>query len=281
MSRPWKRFYANRGALVGAVLVVLVFSLALLAPVFAPHDPLQPFYETGLTAQGAPVPPGGEFLLGTDRLARDVWSRLLYGARISLLIGVVGNVVVLAIGLVLGLVAGYFGGLVDAFVMRLTDFVLSFPFMLLVITLVTVLDRPGLGNVILVLALVGWTTMARVIRGKVMALAQLPFVEAAVSQGMSHFYILRKLIFPNVLGPLIVLSTVGVAGVILTESVLSYLGLSVPLPSPTWGGMISEGQPYFRTAPWLMFAPGVAILMTVLGFNLLGDGLRDALDPRG
>lgn len=280
-SRASKRFLRNRGAVVGACLAVVVVLAALFAPLLAPHDPLRSYYETGLTALGAPVAPSGAFPLGTDRLGRDVLSRLLYGARISLAVGLLGNAVTLLLGLVIGLVSGYFGGRVDAFFMRLADLILSFPFLLLVITLVSILDNQGLMNVVVVLAIVGWTTMARVIRGKVLGLAGLPFVEAARAQGMTHAYILWRHILPNVMGPVIVLATVGIAGVILTESALSFLGLSVPLPHPTWGGMISEGQPYFRTAPWLMFAPGLGILLTVLGFNLLGDGLRDALDPRG
>lgn len=280
-SRAMKRFLRNRGAVAGAILATAVVLLSLLAPWLAPHDPLYGYYDIGLTNMGAPLPPSDTFLLGTDRLGRDVLSRLLYGSRISLAVGVLGNGVTLSLGLVVGLVTGYFGGWIDTLLMRLTDLILSFPFLLLVITLVSILDNQGIWNVVIVLAIVGWTTMARVIRGKVLSVRNLDFIEAARAQGMSTPYILRKLVLPNVMGPVIVLASVGIASVILTESALSYLGLSVPLPNPTWGGMISEGQPYFRTAPWLMFAPGGAILATVLGFNLLGDGLRDAFDPRG
>ncbi len=279
-ERPgWDRFRRNRSALVGAALVAWVVAAAVAAPLLAPHDPLE-IFDHGLTEIGAPLPPGKAFWLGSDRLGRDLLSRLLYGARISLLVGVLANFVALGIGLFIGLWAGYFGGRTDTVLMRFANLMLAFPYLLLVIAIVSLLDRRGLGILFVVLGLVGWTTMARVIRSKVLALRELDFVQAARALGVGHAQIIVRHILPNVVGPLVVLATMGIAVMILFESALSYLGLGVPAPVPTWGSMIAEGQPYFRTAPWLVIAPGAAILVTVLGFNLLGEGLRDALDPK-
>lgn len=196
------------------------------------------------------------------------------------MVGAVATTISLGIGVMLGLVSGYFRGWWDTLIMRLTDVVLSFPFLLLCIALVGIREERGISNVFLVLGLLGWTTMARVVRGKVLAEREKEYVEAARALGYGHGRVVLRHVLPNVIGPVVVLATLGVAASILAESVLSYLGLGVPPPTPSWGAMISEGQPWFRLAPQLIFLPGGFILLTVLGFNLLGEALRDVLDPR-
>lgn len=277
------RFARNRAAVVGAALVLVVLAAALAAPWLDGHTPFGKNSDTGLTALGAPVGPSGEFPMGTDMLGRCVASRLLHGARVSLQVALAATLISVLIGVAIGLVAGYAGGLTDTALMRLVDLVLSFPFLLLVIALAAALrgsGAEGLTAVYIVLGIVGWTTMARVIRGKVLTLREMEFVQGARAIGARPGRILLRHILPNVMGPIVVLATISVAQMILAESTLSYLGLGAPPPTPTWGRMLSEGQPYLRGAPWLVFAPGAAVLVTVLGFNLLGEGLRDALDPK-
>ncbi|MCB9780063.1 MAG: ABC transporter permease [Alphaproteobacteria bacterium] len=274
-----QRLSSHPNVRIGGVLVASVALVALLGPFLAPWDPAVQDIATGLDASGAPVGPGAAHLLGTDALGRDVLSRLLVGARISLLVGFAATGISMGIGLVIGLVSGYFRGIIDTVAMRSVDVLMSFPFLLLCIALVAVRE-PGLDNVLLVLGLLGWTTMARVVRGKVLAEREQEYVQAARALGLGHGRILFRHILPNVVGPVMVLSTLGVASTILAESVLSYLGLGVPPPTPSWGAMISEGQAWYRLAPGLVAAPGLCILVTVLGFNLLGEGLRDVLDPR-
>jgi len=259
--------------MVGGLILI-----ALLAGVLSPHDPTAQFPE-GLTADGMPVPPGHTFLLGTDSLGRDILSRLLFGARISLLIGIVGTLIALMMGGVLGLIAGYFGGIWDTAIMRATDIMMCFPSLLLAIALVSVL-RPGLLNIFLVIGLVYWTGNARVIRGEVLALREKEFVTAARAIGASEMRILLYHILPNLMPTLIILGSLGVANTVLLDAGLSFLGIGVPPPIPSWGAMIAEGQNFYRTAPWMMLYPGLTVLFTVTGFNLLGDGLRDWLDPR-
>lgn len=265
---------------IGAALVLLILLLALLGPALAPYDPSFQDMVQGLDADGAPIGSTSAHWLGSDALGRDVLSRLLHGARISLIVGVSATLIAMVIGVTIGLLAGYFRGIVDAAAMRTVDVVMSFPFLLLCIALVGVRQERGISNVLLVLGLLGWTTMARVVRGKVLAEREKEYVEAARALGMGHARIMFRHVLPNVVGPVMVLATLGVAGSVLAESVLSYLGLGVPPPTPSWGSMISEGQPWYRLAPSLIFLPGGMILLTVLGFNLLGEGLRDVLDPR-
>jgi len=264
---------------VGGVLVALVLLVAVFGPFLAPMDPAAQDIAAGLSANGAPIGPSAAHLLGTDPLGRDILSRLLVGARISMLVGVLATTIALSIGLVVGLVAGYFRGIVDTIAMRAVDVLMSFPFLLLCIALVAVRE-PGIDNVLMVLGLLGWTTMARVVRGKVLSEREKEYVQAARALGLGHTRIIFRHILPNVVGPVMVLATLGVAATILAESVLSYLGLGVPPPTPSWGSMISEGQAWYRLAPRLIFVPGICILITVLGFNLLGEGLRDVLDPK-
>jgi ABC-type dipeptide/oligopeptide/nickel transport system permease subunit len=274
------RLLAHPGVRLGGVLVVAVVTFAVLGPMLAPADPSAQDILNGLGPLGEPVGPGPAHWLGTDTLGRDLLSRALYGARVSLAVGVVSTAISLGLGVAIGLVSGYFRGWVDTVLMRAADVVLSFPFLLLCIALVGIREERGISNVFLVLGLLGWTTMARVVRGKVLAVREMEFVEAARALGLGHTRILLRHVLPNVVGPVIVLATLGVAGSILAESVLSYLGLGVPPPTPSWGAMIAEGQSWYRLAPRLIWVPGGLVLVTVLGFNLLGEGLRDVLDPR-
>lgn len=277
-----RRAVARRhpGLWVGGALVLFVVILAIVGPWVAPWDPAFQDIEQGLDELGAPLGPTARHPLGTDSLGRDVLSRMLVGARVSLTVGAVATSIALGIGVLLGLVSGYFRSWSDTLIMRMTDVVMSFPFLLLCIALVGIREERGISNVFLVLGLLGWTTMARVVRGKVLAEREKEYVEAARALGYSHARILFRHVLPNVIGPVVVLATLGVAASILAESVLSYLGLGVPPPTPSWGAMISEGQPWYRLAPQLVFLPGGLILLTVLGFNLLGEALRDVLDPR-
>ena len=283
-SGPWRRFRKNRGALVGAGLVAIVVFFAVAAPLLVSHDPVAQDFDNGLTALGAPVAPGGIYPLGTDELGRDVWSRLVHGASVSLQVGLAATFIAMTVGLGIALCAGYFGGLTDDLLMRLVDLVLAFPFLLLAILLAALLRDSELGQgtatVFITLGAVSWTTMARVIRGKVLSLRERQFVHCARAAGASPSRIMWRHIMPNLTGTIAVLATIAMAQMILAESVLSYLGLGPPPPAPTWGRMLFEGQAYYRTAPWLIVAPGLAIMITVVGFNLLGEGLRDALDPK-
>jgi peptide/nickel transport system permease protein len=279
----WRRFVANRGAIVGAVMVLAILALAILGPWIA-GDPLRPDIDHGLTRLGAPLPPRAGAWLGSDQVGRDVWARIAGGASLSLEVATMATAIALALGLAVGLVAGYAGGLVDKVLMRGVDLVLAFPFLLLALLLAALLREAELASanapVFITLGVVSWTTMARVIRAKVLTLREQEFVQAARAVGARPLRILVRHILANVTGVVIVLVTLTFAQMILAESVLSYVGLGPPPPAPTWGRMLAEGQAYYRTAPWLIVAPGVAILVAVVGFNLLGEGLRDALDPR-
>jgi peptide/nickel transport system permease protein len=264
-------------ALCSVIFVVLLTVVALFAPLIAPYDPLRQF-SNGLSYVGAPVAPNGHFLLGTDASGRDVLSRLIYGARVSLLVGVVATGLASLIGVIVGTVAGYVGGVTESILMRLTDMVLSFPILLFCVALIAV-TGPSTRNVVLVIAFAYWTYLARVVRGQVLSLKEREFVNAARTLGVGHIKIIRKHIIPHLMPTIIVYGTLGVATSILIEASLSFLGIGVPLPQASWGEMISEGQQYFQSAPWLLVAPGVALILTVLAFNLAGDWLTDLLDP--
>jgi peptide/nickel transport system permease protein len=249
---------------MGAVLV----AAALLGPALAPYDPA-----AAVAPQLAePMPPGAPFYLGTDDLGRDVLSRLLHGARISLLVGVVAMVVTMAIGTAVGLSAGYFGGLVDLVLMRFTDVMLAFPGLLLAVALVAVL-RPSVWTIFVVIGLVSWTGVARVIRSEVLSLRERDFVLAARAMGGSHVRILVRHVLPNALPTIVVIAALSTSGTILLDAGLSFLGIGVPPPTPTWGRMIQEATSYYRVAPWLMLFPGAAVLFAVLGFNFIAYGL--------
>jgi peptide/nickel transport system permease protein len=264
-------------ALIAVLLVVALAVVAIFVPLIAPYDPLHA-YSNGLSANGAPVPPGSTFLLGTDPNGRDVLSRLIFGARVSLLVGVVATGLASVIGVLVGGIAGYAGGITEAILMRITDVVLSFPILLFCIALIAI-TGPSIRNVMLVIAFGYWTYLARIVRGLVLSLKEREFVTAARTLGIGHAAILRRHILPHLVPAIIVYSTLGVATSILIEASLSYLGIGVPLPQASWGQMISQGQEYFQSAPWLLIAPGVALILTVLAFNLAGDWLTDLLDP--
>ena len=331
------RFLRHRGARVGLVLVGLIVVFAVVAPLFAGQDPLHSDFAAGATVDGLPAAPSGVHWLGTDRLYRDVFARLAYGARISLLVGVVATVIATVIGAAVGIVAGYYEGSdgvripwvsvtglvlglvtlvlghpqaamilvfvsaaiglagvlqsieplragprldADTALMRLVDVGLSFPFLLLVMALGAALDKTSVTTIFLTLGLTGWLGTARIVRAKTLQVRNLEFVLAARALGRPTLAILLRHILPNVAGPLVVLATASVAQMILAESALSYLGAGIAPPTPTWGHMLYEGQDNYTAAPWLLAAPAISILVTVLGFNLVGEGLRDALDPR-
>jgi peptide/nickel transport system permease protein len=259
------------------LLVVALALVAVFAPLLAPYDPLKA-YSNGLSADGAPVSPGSAFLLGTDPNGRDVLSRMIFGARVSLLVGVVATGLASLIGVLVGGIAGYAGGITDSVLMRITDVVLSFPILLFCVALIAI-TGPSTTNVMLVIAFGYWTYLARIVRGLVLSLKEREFVTAARTLGLGHAAILRRHILPHLVPAIIVYSTLGIASSILIEASLSYLGIGVPLPQASWGQMISQGQQYFQTAPWLLIAPGVALILTVLAFNLAGDWLTDLLDP--
>jgi peptide/nickel transport system permease protein len=276
-SEIWRRFRRDKFAMIGLAVIVLLVAIAVLAPWIAPHDPTKQ-YDEGLTMQGMPVGPSSQFWLGTDTLGRDLLSRLMYGARVSLVVGVCANGFALILGVIFGLTAGYFRGGTETVLMRMTDVMMAFPIYLLAVALVSVLE-PSLGILILVIGIVYWTPMTRVIHGEVLSIREKEFVDAARLTGCTNRRILFRHILPHLVAPIIVYTSLGIATTILFEATLSYIGLGVQPPTPSWGQMISEGQAYYLSAPHLVIYPGLAIMITVLAFNLVGDGLRDAFDP--
>jgi len=277
MVRTWRRLTKDPLAFVGLVTVVAVSSAAIAAPALAPFDPTEQFFD-GLTFDGAPLPPNEQFFLGTDLLGRDLFSRLLYGARTSLVIGVVANGAAVAVGTLLGVIAGYVQGWVGAAIMRFTDLMTAFPALLLAIALAAIFT-PSLWIVAMVIALVNWVQIARVIYTETTALAAREYIEAARALGAAWPRIMFLHIVPHLVPTILVWATLGIATTVLLEATLSFLGIGVQPPTPSWGGIIFESQSYFLSAPWLVFFPGIAIMAMALAFNLVGDGLRDALDP--
>ena len=277
MAYTWRRLSRDPLALVGMATIAAVTAAALGAPVIAPFDPTEQFFD-GLTLEGAPLPPDEQFLLGTDLLGRDLFSRLLYGARTSLVIGVVANGAAVAVGTLLGVVAGYVQGWVGAAIMRFTDLMMAFPALLLAIALAAIFT-PSLWIVAMVIALVNWVQIARVIYTETTGLAAREYIEAARALGAAWPRILFIHILPHLIPTILVWATLGIATTVLLEATLSFLGIGVQPPTPSWGGIIFESQSYFLTAPWLVFFPGIAIMVMALAFNLVGDALRDALDP--
>jgi peptide/nickel transport system permease protein len=267
-------------AVASAVVIVLLCLLALAAPLVAwlvGHPPNTQYLETGLTADGIPKGPSGQFLFGTDNLGRDVLVRVVYGARISLLVGVVATGAAMVVGVVVGLLAGYFGGVVDSLLSRAMDVVLSLPYLILAITLVSVVG-PSLWISIGVIAFFSWATVGRVVRGQTLSMKEREFVEAARSLGAGHLRLMFGEILPNVLAPVIVYATLLIPSAIVFEATLSFLGLGVVAPTASWGDMLSDSLQYFEVAWWFVVFPGGALLLTTLAFNLLGDSVRDALD---
>ncbi len=275
--RVWRRFRRDKLALLGLVIVVALIVVAVLAQKIAPYDP--GFEDpNGTTMLGAPLPPGPGHWLGTDANGRDALSRIIFGAQVSLLVGLVGNGAAGLVGLLAGSLAGFFRGWVDVVISRVIDIFLAFPVYLLALALVAVLT-PSITTVIAIIVFVYWTLTARIIRGQVLSLRERDFVEAARSLGQGELAIMFRHIYPHLIATMAVYTSLGIATTVIFESGLSYLGVGVPHGTPSWGGMVSENQQAVTTAPWLVFGPGAAIVLTVIGFNLLGDGLRDALDP--
>jgi peptide/nickel transport system permease protein len=270
-----RQFRRNRLALVGLAIIVLLYLVALLAPLIAPYDPIaqEDIARTGFQ------PPGGTNLLGTDRFGRDVLSRIIYGSRISLSIGFIATAISITIGTLFGAAAGYFSGKVDAVIMRFTDMVLAFPRLVLLIMIVALFDA-SIAVIIIVLGLTQWPGTTRIVRGDVLSLREREFIHAAQALGMSRGRIMMRHLIPNVLAPVIVTATLGIGNTIVMEAGLSFLGLGVQPPTPTWGSMVAEGRDNLLGAWWVATFPGLTIVMVVLAFNLVGDGLRDALDPR-
>jgi peptide/nickel transport system permease protein len=271
------RLMQRKIALFGLVIIALVVAGALFAPWIAPYDPNEQMFD-GLTLEGAPMPPGGQFLLGTDLLGRDLFSRLLYGAQTSLIIGVVANGLALIIGTLVGITAGFFRGWIGGILMRFTDLMMAFPALLLAICLAAIF-QPSLWIVALVIALVNWVQTARVIYTETSSLATRDFIAAERTLGASTPRILFRHILPHLLPTIIVWGTLGISTTVLLEATLSFLGIGVQPPTPSWGNIIFENQTYFQSAPWLVFIPGAAIILLALAFNLVGDALRDVLDP--
>lgn len=274
MPRCLRRFLRRQSLLAPGLCLVLVMSLAAVAaPLLAPHDP------DALHLDAILAPPSSDFWLGTDRLGRDVFSRLLYGGRVSLWVGFVAVGISSLIGVTLGLVSGYFRGWVDEAIMRLVDVMLCFPSFFLILSVIAFLE-PSLTNIMIVIGLTSWMGIARLVRAETLSLREREFVDAARLAGCSTARILWRHILPNALAPVLIAATLGIAGAILVESGLSFLGLGVQPPDASWGNMLQEGKAALETAPWLSVYPGIAILLTVLGYNLLGESLRDLSDPR-
>ncbi|ANA40538.1 MULTISPECIES: oligopeptide ABC transporter permease [Geobacter] len=269
----WKRFRRNRFALAGGMVVVVLFAISFLAPYITPWDP------DAIDAYRVLLPPSAEHWFGTDELGRDVFTRVIYGARISLKVGFVSVGIAVIIGTVLGLVSGFYGGLVDTVTMRFVDIMLCFPTFFLILAVIAFLE-PSIWYIMAIIGLTGWMGVARLVRAEVLSLRERDFVLAARALGASDVRILFRHILPNAVSPVLVSATLGVAGAILTESALSFLGIGVQPPTPSWGNILTSGKDYIEFAWWLSLFPGGAILVTVLAYNLLGEGIRDALDPR-
>ncbi|MBO9100549.1 MULTISPECIES: ABC transporter permease [unclassified Rhizobium] len=275
--RVLKSMFRQPSALFGLIIVIAVVVMAIAAPLLAPFSPDDQMFD-GLSLDGAPLPPGGPYLLGTDTLGRDLFSRLLFGARTSLVIGLVANGIAVAIGLFIGIVAGYVGGFFGNLLMRFTDLMMAFPALLLAIVLAALL-HPSLWIVAMVIALVNWVQVARIVYTETRGLVERDFIMAERSLGAGHGRILLLHILPHLMPTAIVWGTLGIATTVLLEATLSFLGIGVQPPQPSWGNIIFESQSYFESAPWLVFIPGAVILLTALSFNLVGDALRDILDP--
>jgi peptide/nickel transport system permease protein len=282
-QREWvtllRRLVRRRTALFGMVVCLGVLLAAVLAPLVSPFDPLEQDIGQRLRSPGWQDAQGRVHPLGTDHLGRDILARIVYGSRIALVVGLAAVLISGVLGMIIGLVAGYFGGRVDDFLMRLADIQLAFPFILLAIAVIGVLG-PSLRNIIIVIGVSSWVVYARVVRGEVLSIREREYVHAAIALGSRNGRVLWSHVLPNTFTPWLVVATLDMARVIVIESALSFLGLGVQPPTPTWGGMLADGRVYLSTAWWLATFPGLAILVTVLGINLLGDGLRDTLDPR-
>lgn len=274
-TKVTKRLVKHKLAMVGLTIIIILIFLAIFAQFIAPNDPIQQNLRYRLTAPFE----NSDFPFGTDNHGRCVLSRILHGTQISLSTGIVIVIMTATIGILIGVISGYYGGLIDNFCMRIVDILIAFPGIILALVIAGLLG-PSLFNVMLALGIQGWTGYARVVRGSVLSVKEKDFVEAAISIGASDTKIMFKHILPNCLAPVIVMATLGVAHIILAASALSFLGLGMQPPYPEWGSMLNAGRPFMLTAPYLTIIPGIAIMISVLAFNFLGDGLRDAFDPK-
>ncbi|QDP97369.1 ABC transporter permease [Microlunatus elymi] len=278
----WQRLRHDRIAIISGIVILLIIAVAIFAPVFVlitGHPPNEQYHQLGLTPDGLPRGPSSTFWLGTDDLGRDILVRIVYGARVSLGVGLVATLLTVAIGVLVGLAAGFLGGVVDTILARLVDVVLSVPFLLVAIALVSI-TSPGLTVTILVIGFFSWASVARIVRGQVLSIREREYIEAARSLGSGNLRIMFVDILPNVLAQVIVYTTLLIPVVIVVQATLSFLGLGLQPPTPDWGGMIAESGSYYRVAWWFTVFPGLALLITTLAFNLFGDGVRDAFDPR-
>jgi peptide/nickel transport system permease protein len=268
-----KRFSKNRLAVIGAVTVLLLITVSLFAPFVAPYDP------TAINVHDVLSPPSKTHLLGTDELGRDVFSRIIWGSRVSLKVGFVAVGIAIIIGIVIGAIAGFYGGKIDAILMRFVDIMLAFPTFFLILAVIAILE-PSIFTIMVVIGITSWMDVARLVRAEFLTLKERDFVGAARAIGVTDARLIFRHILPNALSPVFVAATFGVAGAILIESGLSFLGLGVQPPDPSWGNILTAGKDNIEVAWWLSLYPGLAILITVLSYNLVGEGLRDTLDPR-
>ncbi|MGA1843127.1 MAG: oligopeptide ABC transporter permease [bacterium] len=273
LFRFWQQFSQNRLAVAGLFLVLLLFAVALTAPYISPYDP------SLINVNRILHSPSAQHWLGTDQLGRDVLSRMIWGSRISLLVGFVSIGIATVIGTILGAVAGYYGGWLDNIIMRFVDIMLCFPTFFLILAVIAVLE-PSIWNIMIIIGVTGWMGVARLVRAEFLSLMDREFILAARAEGAGDARIIFRHVLPNALAPVLVAATLGVAAAILTESALSFLGIGVQPPTPSWGNMLTAGKDNIEIAWWLSLYPGLAILFTVLGYNLLGEGIRDAVDPR-
>jgi len=272
-SRGWRRFIRYRPGVVGLFVILLLVAVAVTAPVLAPYDP----YKGDTALRGAA--PSRDFLLGNDAIGRDMLSRLIYGARVALIVGILATAIAMSIGVTIGALAGFFGGWIDTLLSRVVDTLMAFPTIALLITLSAVVG-PSLKVVVIAIGTTVWASYARVVRADIMSLRQRDFIMAAQAVGSTSGRVMFRHLIPNVLGPVVVLASLSIGNLIILESALSFLGVGVTPPTASWGGMLSDGRAYIRTYPHISIVPGIAITITVLAFNLLGDGVRDALDPK-
>ncbi len=269
----WKQFRKNRLSVVGLFVILILSSVALLAPIIAPYDPMK------IDVYNVLSPPSLSHPFGTDELGRDVLSRMIWGSRVSLKVGFIAVGIAILIGSLIGSVAGYYGKAVDAILMRFVDVMLAFPTFFLILAVIAIVE-PGISTIMIVIGVTGWMDVARLVRAEFLSLKEREFIMAARTIGASDLRIIFRHILPNALSPVFVAATFGIAGAILIESSLSFLGLGVQPPEPSWGNILTSGKDNITVAWWLSLFPGLAILMTVLSYNLVGEGLRDALDPR-
>ncbi|MBP1747864.1 MAG: ABC-type transporter, integral rane subunit [Deltaproteobacteria bacterium] len=273
MKDLFKRTVRHHLALIGLIILVPMFFCAIFAPLITPHDPIEPDIKNILSGPSFSHP------FGTDTLGRDVFSRVLYGTRISLLVGFVSVGIAVLIGLVLGAVSGYFGGIVDEVIMRFVDLMMCFPTFFLILAVIAILE-PSIWNIMIVIGLTSWMGTARLVRAEILSIKSKEYVLAAKAQGFGSLRIIFRHVLPNAVTPVYVVATLGIGGAILTESALSFLGIGVQPPTPSWGNILTQAKDNIEVAWWLSVYPGLAIFLTVMGYNLLGEGLRDIFDPR-